>query len=243
MGFNNYIINGGENIIAQNIDVPTFYHGYEVILDFTDPNTGSRKIVSTFAGFVGANGLNEEIGVCVNALLELKSSTKGLPVCCVVRGILDKGSFEAAADFVTTIEHASGQNYIIGSRTQIVSLECASDLVVEFWPDTSRAYTYHTNTSYANNSFKESYISRMKEQFQAEPEDIHYSCPRFELIAEEIKEITSIDADMIKTLLAETPVFNKYTWLSTIMEFKDGSNVMYVAPRGKADYIPLSVSN
>jgi len=243
LGLNNYIVDGGTNYIAQNIDVPEFYHGYEVILDVTDPITGSRKFVNTFAGFIGANGLNNIIGVCVNALLDLKSSKTGLPVCCVVRGILEKASFEEAKEFITNIEHASGQNYTIGSRKEIISLECASDLVVAFWPDSSKTHTYHTNTAYANNSFKDAYTSRIREQFQAEPEDIHYSSPRFELIAEEIKKTTSMDAVKIKTILAEPPVFNKYTWLSTIMEFKDGSNVMYIAPRGKADHIPLIISN
>jgi hypothetical protein len=243
LGFNNYIIDGSENYIAQNIDVPAFYHGYEVILDILDTITDTRMLVNTFSGFIGANGMNNDIGVCVNSLLDLKSSKKGLPVCCVVRGILDQGSFAEAKAFIYSIEHASGQNYIIASRKEVVSFECASDLVVEFWPDSSRSYTYHTNTAYANNSFKAAYTSRMKDQFQPEPENIHPGCPRFEFIADELREAHSFDYDIIEKILLQPPVYNNYTWLSTIMEFNDSCNVMFISPGEKVDYILFDICN
>ena len=130
VGINNYKKDGSSNYIAQNIDITPFYHGFEILLDIEDKNTDSRKLVTTFAGYLGANRLNKNIG-SGNALSDLKSSLNGLPVCCIARGVLEKASFDEAVNFIKTIKHASGQNYILGSKYDIISMECASDLVTE----------------------------------------------------------------------------------------------------------------
>ncbi len=153
VGINNYKKDGSSNYIAQNIDITPFYHGFEILLDIKDKNTDSRKLVTTFAGYIGANGLNKNIGITENTLSDLKSSLNGLPVCCIARGVLEKTSFDEAVNFIKTIKHASGQNYILGSKHDIISLECASDLVTEYWPDSTKNYTFHANRPLTNTSY------------------------------------------------------------------------------------------
>jgi hypothetical protein len=162
LGINNYKKDGGPNYIAQNIDITPFYHGFEILLDIKDEDSDSRKTVTTFPGYIGANGLNKHIGITANTLSDLKSSKNGLPVCCVVRGVLETHSFDEAVFFVKKVKHASGQNYIIGSRQNIVSLECAADLVTEYWPDSTRNYTYHSNNALTNTSYHPAYLGYLK---------------------------------------------------------------------------------
>lgn len=222
VGVNNYKKDGGSNYIAQNIDITPFYHGFEVLLDIKDKDSDSRKLVTTFAGYIGANGLNKHIGITENTLSDLKSSYNGLPVCFVARGVLEKNTFEEAVNFIKTIKHASGQNYIIGSRRGIISLECASDLVVEYWPDTTHNYTYHANRALTNTSYHPSNSVVLYGIFQDE---------RFNLMETRIRNNQSIDLSIIKSVLAENPIYNNNTWVSTIMEFENNYNELRIKPK------------
>ena len=80
---NNFLRSGGINYNAQTIDIPPFYHDYPVLLDIKDKNSGSSKLVMTFAGYIGINGLNEKISVTENSLTALKGALNGLPVAFV----------------------------------------------------------------------------------------------------------------------------------------------------------------
>jgi isopenicillin-N N-acyltransferase like protein len=223
VGINNYKKNKSSNYIAQNIDIPPLYHGYEILLDIKDKDSDMRKLVTTFAGYIGANGLNNHIGITENTLSDLKSSFNGLPVCFVARGVLEKNTFEEAVNFIKTIKHASGQNYIIGSRREIISLECASDLIVEYWPDKSHNYTYHANRALANTSYHPSNSIVLYDVFQDE---------RFNLMETRIRNNQLIDLSIIKSLLAENPIYNNNTWVSTIMEFENNYNELWIKPKG-----------
>ena len=57
----------------------------------------------THAGLIGLNGLNSAaIGVCCNTLKQLANCRDGLPVACVVRGVLRQETAAAAVDFLAT---------------------------------------------------------------------------------------------------------------------------------------------
>lgn len=229
VGINNYKKDEGSNYIAQNIDITPFYHGFEVLLDIKDSD--SRKLVTTFAGYIGANGLNKHIGITENTLSDLKSSLDGLPVCFVARGVLEKKTFEEAVNFINSIKHASGQNYIIGSRREIISLECSSNLVAEYWPDTSHNYTYHSNSALINKSYHPSYTEYLKAVFNTTPESITFEDSRLKLMETRIRNNQSIDLSTIKTILAEKPICNNNTWVSTIMEFENNCNELRIKPK------------
>lgn len=234
VGINNYKKEGGPNLIAQNIDITPFYHGFEILLHIKDKSSGSEKLITTFAGYLGANGLNKNTGITVNTLSDLKSSRCGLPVCCVTRGALDKNSFEEAVNFIKTIPHASGQNYILGSEKDIVSLECAADSVAVYWPDTTRNYTFHANRPLVNKSYHPSYLAYLEAVYGSVPESLSFSDGRFDAMKNKITNSPHINADTLKEVLAQKPVCNSNTFVSTIMEFKKNYNQLSIAP-GKPD--------
>jgi len=234
VGINNYKKDGSSNFIAQNIDITPFYHGFEILLDINDKKTGSRKLVTTFVGYIGANGLNKNIGITENTLADLKSSLNGLPVCCVARGVLEKASFEAAVNFIKAIKHASGQNYIIGSKHDIISLECASDLITEYWPDTTKNYTFHANRPLTNNSYHPAYLAYLKALYGSIPESISLSDERLESIKNIIINNRHISLMTIKDALSKKPICNSNTFVSTIMEFNNDYSELRISP-GKPD--------
>ena len=234
VGINNYKKDGSPNYIAQNIDITSFYHGFEILLDIKDKNTDSRRLVTTFAGYIGANGLNKYIGITENTLSDLKSSLNGLPVCCIARGVLEKTSFEEAVNFIKTIKHASGQNYIVGSNQDLISLECASDLITEYWPDTTKNYTFHANRPLTNNSYHPAYLAYLKALYGSIPESISFSDERLESIKHIILNNKHISLVTITDALSTKPICNGNTFVSTIMEFNNDYSELRISP-GKPD--------
>lgn len=230
VGINNYKKDGGSNYIAQNIDITPFYHGFEILLDIKNKKSGTRKLVTTFAGYIGANGLNKQIGITVNSLMDLKSSLDGLPVCFISRGVLEKNSFDEAISFLKNVKHASGQNYIVGSKENIISLECASDQITEYWPDTTYNYTYHANRALTNKSYHPAFKEYVKNVFNSTPEAISFGDPRLELMETRILNNKSINLSTIESVLSEKPICNDNTWVSTIMEFNKNYSILRIKP-------------
>ncbi|WP_047450892.1 C45 family autoproteolytic acyltransferase/hydolase [Alistipes sp. ZOR0009] len=234
IGVNNSKRDGSPNYIAQNIDITPFYHGFEVLLDIVDTETGARKLVTTFAGYIGANGVNRHIGITENTLADLKSSLDGLPVCCVARGVLEKESFEEAVDFIRGVKHASGQNYIVGSDSSVISLECASDLVTEYWPDSTKEYTFHANKPLTNSSYHPAFLSYLKALYGSIPESVSFSDERLEAIKAVALNSRHISLEVITDALSKRPICNANTFVSTIMEFGKGYSELRISP-GKPD--------
>jgi isopenicillin-N N-acyltransferase-like protein len=57
-------------------------------------------------------------------------------------------------DFIKTIKHASGQNYIIGLVDRVYDFEASANKVVEFRPVADGSVVYHTNHPLANDDWK-----------------------------------------------------------------------------------------
>lgn len=229
LGVNNFIKDGGTNWNAQTIDIPTYYHKFPVLLSIKDKNSNSRKLVTTFAGYIGINGLNENISVTENSLTNLKSALSGLPVAFVSRGVLERKTFDDAVSYIKTIKHASGQNYIIVSRSNIISLECATDLIKEYWPDSTKYYTFHGNNPLTNNSYHPFYNNYLKNLYGAIPEAISISDKKVETVNRQLTKNTTINAESIKNILSKEPVYNQNTFAITIMELNKKYNRLYIS--------------
>lgn len=234
VGVNNYKKDGSPNYIAQNIDLAAFYQGFGVLLDIKNGNSGTRKLVTTFAGYLGVNGLNTQIGITENSLTDLKSSLEGLPVCFISRGVLEKTSFDEAISFIKEVKHASGQNYIIGSRQNIVSLECASDLITEYWPDSTKQYTFHANRPLTNTSYHSSHVDLSH---------LYGKDRRLETMRSSIQNNDSIDINTLKEVLSMKPVCNSNTFATTIMEFNDAYTELNIAAAqtDSTEYITIRI--
>jgi hypothetical protein len=225
------------NYIGQNLDVTPFYHKFKVLLEIYNEDSQDKTYVVTFPGVIGTNGINNKIGLTVNSLPDLTVSSNGLPVSCVVRGILSKKSFNQAEAFINEIEHASGQNYIIGSFDSIGSFECSVDKVSVYWPDSTKHYTYHANNSLANNNYNPNYMQYLSDSLS--PIEIAHESKRFQSLRNRLSKNKEIDLNTMMEILSSKddqndPICNRYTWIATIMEFRKDSSILYISP-GKSD--------
>lgn len=138
-------------LLAQNLDLPKYYDGFQVLLRIKHPDSSLESFVYTIAGIIGANGLNKQpLGVCVNTLLDLNHAADGLPVAFIVRSVLEQKTLDKATEFIHRIKHASGQNYVIEDSERVVDFECSANKVSEFVVDEGLRRVYHTNHALAN---------------------------------------------------------------------------------------------
>lgn len=135
---------GRPGLTAQTMDLPQTMDGGQVLLHHRPPG-GHEVAVLSSAGFLGLTGCNGDgVGICVNALGMLHHDARGLPVACVVRGALDRPTAAAAASFVRSVPHASGQHYALVDRWgDAYGLECSAGGATQSAPGT-RAF-FHTN--------------------------------------------------------------------------------------------------
>jgi predicted choloylglycine hydrolase len=146
-------------VIAQNMDTPNYYDGYQVLLHIKHSES-FESLVFTFAGVIGLNGMNNApLGICCNTLLDLNHAADGLPVAFIVRSVLEQPNVDKAAEFIQKIKHASGQNYIIGDTEKAVDFECSANKVCQYAPCGGVDRVYHTNHALINADKTASVIS------------------------------------------------------------------------------------
>lgn len=142
---------GAPPIVAQNMDVPSWWRGTEAVLRITEPD-GLRIVVFTVAGKISLCGMNSAgLAIACNTLAQLDYSRIGLAEDFVVRGYLAQRTQAAGVAFLRRVAHASGQNYTVpaGDGT-VLNLECSARSVVAWrpWEDADRVF--HTNHPIAN---------------------------------------------------------------------------------------------
>jgi hypothetical protein len=134
----------GPPVLAQNMDLPAFMSGGQLVLHLRGGGRPERLIL-TAAGLVGLTGVNRAgIAVCCNTLLMLHHARDGLPVAAVMRAVLDKVWLDEAVTFLQSIRHASGQHYGLGSPYGFIGLECSAAGAVVSSPLDRRSLA-HTN--------------------------------------------------------------------------------------------------
>ena len=134
---------GGTSVVGQNMDLPSHYDGTQILLHVR-PDEGMEGMIFTPAGIIGTTGLNRRgVGVCVNALFQLRHRSAGLPVAFVVRGVLAQESEEDAVSLLRTVPHATGQNYMLGGPGRVHDFECSPGQVREV--PVAGAQVTHTN--------------------------------------------------------------------------------------------------
>ncbi len=136
----------GATVIAQNIDVGAWADGAQAVLRLRDAVTGGETLIFTVAGMIGMNGISGNgIGLCCNTLLQLDPDPAGLPVAAIVRRTLASRDFQEAAEFLRTVPHASGQNYLLAGRHDVINFECSAGGAVPFRLDGRSDRVVHTN--------------------------------------------------------------------------------------------------
>jgi hypothetical protein len=238
--------------LAQNMDLEGFRDGFQTLLHIKYPNSRLQSLVLTHAGLIGLNGLNNHsLGICCNTLGQLANCADGLPVACIVRGVLEQSTEEAALSFLRRVKHASGQNYIVGGPTAVHSLECSAGKVSAFvpkkWPDR----VWHTNHPLVNDDYtpKQRKLMEKDPGTAKEPEN---SAARLQSLERHLAvDAAKIDLELIRTtLLAKDPAAHpvcrpyksakdNFTFASTIMVLAD-KPALHVAA-GPPDVHPYQI--
>lgn len=225
-------------VVAQNLDIPAFYHGTTTVLRITD-ESGFQTLVTTVPGLVGANGMNRaRLAVTVNSLLQLRSCRDGLPVAFVVRGVLQQKTWWEARQFLYRIKHASGQNYIVGGPDVAHSFECSAGRVVRYQPFEGSQHTWHTNHPLCNQDWHPQFVKRAKQQGKT-PLQALAPCPRFEELAGRLGKARRVGIPQVLAGLASkdasAPICNPSTFACTVFLLGRQPR-MRVSAGGSADH-------
>jgi hypothetical protein len=131
-------------VLAQNMDLPAVMDGSQLVLRVSGPDQ-PEALILTSAGLLGLTGVNAAgVAVCVNTLMMLRHSRRGLPVAAVFRGALAHGDRDAAVAWLRDAPHASGQHYAVADRRGFVGLECSAGGAAVSSPPGARTLL-HTN--------------------------------------------------------------------------------------------------
>jgi hypothetical protein len=240
--------------VAQNMDIESWRHGSQAILHILQSATMPEQFIFTTAGLVAANGVNNcSIGVCVNTLMQLNASRDGLPVAFVVRGLLAKTSEQSALEFLKTINHASGQNYILGVGDKVYDFEASATGVVRFTPVAGGSLVYHTNHPLANDDLKPWWAKRIQ---QRTPEQMKNSNSAvrlaslesrlaktgIDIVEETIKEaLRSKDSQMHPVCVPLRSGGSSFTFGSTIMTLSEHPSLQVTyGPPDLSEYVHYS---
>ncbi len=241
---------GRPGYIAQNMDLERYTDGYQVLMRIPAADQSPEQLILTHAGLIGLNGMNATgVGVCVNTLMQLKASSSGLPVAFVVRELIRKTDSEDILNFVQRVNHASGQNYIIGIRGEVYDFEASANKVVRFKPENSNGTVYHTNHPLVNDDVKPLYAAHnpmLPHEQQPEPGNSHF---RLEAVERRMVAEGAIDDETIKDILRskdneQHPVCRAnqkkksgFTFASVIMTLSDNPRLQIVAgPPDEGEY-------
>ncbi len=141
----------GRSLIAQNMDSPLYYDGFQMLLRVREPDSDVESLVFTVAGKLSLAGMNNYgVGICCNTVLQLDFNPRGLPEDFIVRKVLQQKNLDEVLAFMHAIPHASGQNYVVGDPLAVTDLECSAHQVVEVPISQVNKRFFHTNHPLAN---------------------------------------------------------------------------------------------
>ena len=248
-------VNGGTAYIAQNMDIESYTDGYQILLRLTKNGTQPEQLILTHPGLIALNGMNETgVGACMNTLMQLKASSSGLPVAFVVRRILRSTDKDELLNFIQTVQHASGQNYIIGIRGDVYDFEASSGKVVRFNPNNTNGTIYHTNHPLANNDVKEWFKKFDPALASSAGLQNSNSNIRLAAVTKRIKETAAISDVNIKDALrskddkdnpvCRAPKNGGFTFGSVIMTLTGTPNLQVTAgPPDESEYRKVSFTS
>ena len=195
--------------VAQNMDMPGWCDGHQVLLNAIDPTASVEVMAFTLAGKISLAGMNSAgLAICCNTLSHLDYARDGLPEDFVVRGFLAQTNLDEGLQFMRAIKHASGQNYTIGAPGKpVLNLECSAGSVALYRPWLGADRVYHTNHPLANDDRA---VFRMQSAGLDDDElrRLYHgtSFLRFPVIERAASSVVSPNVDAIKQALSTHPV-------------------------------------
>ena len=193
-------------VIAQNMDTPAYYDGHQVLLHIKDPASPVEALVFTVAGKISLAGLNNQgVGICCNTLIQLDFCTDGLPEDFFVRGFLSRPTLDDALAFMRGVQHASGQNYVVGGPERILDFECSAHKTCEFVPYPGADRVYHTNHPLVNDdqSLHQQRLAKMPPDILKWYQERSTTTARFEALEQRLGDpAETITLDKIEATLS-----------------------------------------
>ncbi len=211
---------GNPPFVAQTLDIPAFYHGFQTVLRIKDEAHGVESLVFTIPGVVAANGLNDRgVGVCVNAVTQLAYSPKGLPVDFVIRGLLRQATFEDAVRFLEAIQPAAPQTYVLGGPSEAAVFERSAAKMARFVPFEGAEFSFHTNHPMVNDDYNPRFPDMLKRRGLTLKE-YQGRCQRFRFLGGLLKDNSAaLDLETVKGIFRDraSGINNAGTYGCTIM--------------------------
>jgi hypothetical protein len=220
--------------IAQNVDVESFRNAFQTLLHIRGQVGEPEQYVFTFAGYIGANGLNARaIGICANAMPQLCHARAGLPVAFVIRTVLKQTNATEAARWLQEAQHATSQNYILGVGDSVYDFECSAGKVVRYTPHADGALVYHTNHPLTNDNVDAEFLAQVR-RVDPEGKAIDSTGARFQALESKLKgREGGLDLSLITGILRsrdseQFPICVPLKSGSSAFTF--GSTIMRLAP-------------
>jgi len=233
---------GNPAFVAQTLDIPAFYHGYQTVLRIRDDRDGLETLVFTIPGVLAANGLNSRsVGVCVNAVTQLAYSAKGLPVDFIIRGILRQKTYEQAVKFLQDVQPAAPQTYVIGGPYEAAVFERSAGKMSRFIPFEGAGFSYHTNHPLINDDFNPGFPEMLKRNGMT-LETYRAVCPRFKSLGRLLKDNSAVlDLAALQSIFRDraSGINNGGTYGCTIMVLGEKPE-LHISP-GRPDEAPFEV--
>jgi hypothetical protein len=150
---------GRPTYAGQNVDIPSYIEGHQVLLHIQHPDSDLESLVYTYAGSISLMGMNNApLGIGLNTLMQLGCRPDGLPIVFLTRKLLELTSYDEALAFLHEITHSSGTNCTVSTPGRVSAFECSPNKVVEYRPRPDGLRVCHTNHPLANDdiaSFEE----------------------------------------------------------------------------------------
>jgi predicted choloylglycine hydrolase len=139
-------------IVAQNMDMPDFCEGLQVLLHIKDPASDVEVLEFSLAGKINLAGMNSAgLAMACNTLSQLDYSKTGLAEDFLVRGFLQRASLDEGLEFLRAVEHASGQNYTLAAPNRApLNVEASACSLTLYEPAAPQGCVYHTNHPLTN---------------------------------------------------------------------------------------------
>ncbi len=245
--------NGQPGYISQNMDLENFTDGFQVLMRLNRTDSRPEQLLLTYPGLIVLNGLNEEgVGVCVNTIMQLEASSTGLPVAFVIRRIINSTDKDELLSFLQTVNHASGQNYMLGIRGEVFDFEASANKVVRFNPMNENGSLYHTNHPIANDDIKPGFEAFSPTLAVASLPTNSNSYLRLQAVEKRMTSSMFVNDGLIKEALRskdneDNPVCRTnrrngqgFTFASVIMTFSEKPNLQILAgPPDESEYMKV----
>jgi isopenicillin-N N-acyltransferase-like protein len=174
-------------------------------------------------------------------------------VAFVVRGLLACKTEQSALEFIKNVNHASGQNYILGIGDKVYNFEASATRVVRFSPVAGGSPVYHTNHPLANDDLKSWWSEWLQQRTPEERRNTNSGIRFTSLESRLAKDGIDIDEQTIKETLRSkdshiSPVCvplrsgsSVFTFGSTIMTLSEHPSLQVTCgPPDKSEYVLYS---